>query len=203
MAKIVEQLIEEVAAAHPQWDTQVLEALDGEKKRSEEVDAAFRAFHAAMRTLTQKIISGEVEEAAAKQAFENYQCKKRVVQYINRGLERYHAVDSLRALEKEDAYRAKKCVDQIWESYVFRFDPYFDAKENGYLEEEGYKSVAVQIDRITQVCVEYNLHLSAICQRIREEFGLSPMLCEHLAAKINEDLDRLKLTYILVNLREE
>ena len=184
------------------WDELIVETLKNETGDEKGVNA-LEELTSILKQVIEMLKNEDVHIEDVEKLFESYKCKEYAIKYINVILRTYHSFDALRKLEKDDIYKAKKCVDQIWESYILRYNPYFDNQENVLLNENEYKNVAREIDRITDLCLEHNFHVFAISKQFEDKSGLSSELCGYISKKIDEDFEKLKLSYIIYNLTEK
>ncbi len=203
MELFIKELLKEISEKYPEWDDTVLKAVSDDDSEGEN-KPVMRMFTDILKKILQAA-KEENQEAAIEiitACFEPYKTKKFALRYIKQMLSKYHRLRPLRELERNDIYKAQCCVTHILERYVIRYDPYFDVKENGFFTEKEYKEIAMEMDRVVEICVEFNLYVSAIARRVQEETGLTPSFCDFIAKQIEASLDKLKLTYIICKLRE-
>ncbi len=202
MLALITDLIKGMSDEYPNWDELIVETLNNESGDDRGVDV-LEKFTSILKKVIEMLKNEDVHIDDVEKLFEPYKCKEHAIKFINVILRTYNSFDALRKLEKDDIYKAKKCVDQIWESYILRYNPYFDNQESVLLNENEYKNVAREIDRITDLCLEHNFHVFAISKQFEDKSGLSTELCGYISKKIDEDFEKLKLNYIIYNLIEK
>lgn len=201
MLDLVRNLVEEITKQFPDWDRQITQALDDDTEMDESNQNLLDAFTNMLKQLVEKVKEHEILETTIYEFFKPYQCCDYATKYIKRALDKYRRLEPLRNLEREDIYKAKNCIDQIFTSYILRYNPYFDIENNILLTAQEYRDVAKEIDRNTDICVGYNLHVFAISKHFNQETGLSKELCDYIASKIDADFDKLKLNFIIYKLK--
>ncbi len=201
MLTVIKDSLKSLSNKYDNWDELIVETLEKEGENGEGINA-LEEFTSILKRIIKMIKSEDLCIADVETLFESYGCKEYALRYINATLRTYHSFDSLRKLEIEDIYKAKRCVDQIWESYILRYNPYFSNPEGALLNDDEYRCVAKEIDRITDLCIEHNFHILAIIKQFQDKSGLSNELCRYISQKIDEDFEKLKLNYIIFNLSE-
>ena len=201
MLDFINTLIGEITKQFPEWDSQITKILSDDNEADESNKNIISAFTNMLKQFVEKVKGGEISETEICDYLAQYSCNEYAVRYIKRSLVKYRRFEPLRKLEREDIYKAKNCIDQIWTSYVLRHNPYFEEENNLLLTAQEYRDVAREIDNNTDICIGYNLHVKAISRHFIKETELSSELCEYIAAKIDADFDKLKLNYIIYKLR--
>ena len=201
MLDFINTLIGEITKQFPEWDSQITKILSDDNEADESNKNIISAFTNMLKQFVEKVKGGEISETEICDYLAQYSCNEYAVRYIKRSLDKYRRFEPLRKLEREDIYKAKNCIDQIWTSYVLRHNPYFEEENNLLLTAQEYRDVAREIDNNTDICIGYNLHVKAISRHFIKETELSSELCEYIAAKIDADFDKLKLNYIIYKLR--
>lgn len=199
MLTLINDLLKGISNKYPEWDKLIVETLKNEGQNDNGVKA-LEELTSVLKQIIEMLKNEEVSTEEIKHLFENYDCKEYAMKYINAFLRIYRGFDSLRKLESNDIYKAKKCIDQIWEFYILRYNPYFDNQENVLLSDTEYRSVAREIELITNLCIEHNFHVFAISKQFEEKSGLSSELCEYISKKFEDDFEKLKLNYIIYKL---
>lgn len=199
MLVLIKDLLKRISDNYPEWDKLIVETLKNEEENDNGVKA-LEELTSVLKRIIEMLKNEEVTIEEIENLFENYDCKEYAMKYINAFLRTYRGFDSLRKLESDDIYKAKKCIDQIWEFYILRYNPYFDNQENVLLSDTEYRSVAREIDRITNLCIEHNFHVLAISKQFEDKSGLSSELCGYISKRIDDDFEKLKLNYIIYNL---
>ncbi len=201
MLSLINGLLKGLSDKHQNWDKLIVGTLKNEEGNDKGINA-LEDLTMVLKQIIEMLKNEDVSIDEIEKLFEEYECKEYAIRYINTILRTYHSFDALRNLEKDDIYKAKQCVDQIWESYILRFNPYYDNQENILLKESEYKSVAREIERITEVCIEHNFHVFAILKQFEDKSGLSSELCGYISKKVDMDFEKLQLSYIIYNLSE-
>ncbi|MEE1124604.1 MAG: hypothetical protein U0L18_01525 [Acutalibacteraceae bacterium] len=198
----INKLLKDMSDKYPDWDKLIVETLSSSEVTDNGLNALDK-FTSILKNIIEMLKSEVMCLEDVKNLFEAYECRDYTIKYISANLQTYHNFDALRKLENDDIYKAKKCVDQIWESYILRYNPFFDNQENVLLSANDYRSVAKEIDRIIDLCIENNLHVFAILKQVEDRSELSHELCEYISKKIDEDFDKLKLNYIIYNINNK
>ena len=202
MLTLINDLLKKISNKYPDWDKLIVETLKNNEE-SNKGSNVLEELTSVLKKIIEMLKNEEVCIEDVESLFQNYECKEYAIRYINTFLRIYHNFDALRKLEKDDIYKAKKCIDEIWESYILRYNPYFDNQENALLSNDQYRTVAREIDRITDLCIEHNFHIFAISKQFEDKTGLSSELCSYISKKIDDDFEKLKLSYIIYNLEEK
>ena len=202
MMTLIKDMFERISNKYKEWDILIVKVLNNEEDSSEGLKA-LEEFTDILKQIIEMLKNESVSMDEIQNLFENYACKEHAIKYIDAHLRTYHSFDAIRKLEKDDIYKAKRCIDQIWESYILRYNPYFDNQENRLLSDTEYRSVAREIDRLTDLCIERNFHILAISKQFEEKSGLSGELCNYISQKIDENFEKLKLSYIIYNITEK
>lgn len=198
MTTLINNKIKEMNQKYPNWDSVVAEFFENdnlpETAPNEDMLDAFTELLTSLVELA-KNESLAIENIVS--LLDDYACKDHAKKYIGLKLQRFNNYKPLRELAEVDIYKAKYCVDLIWNSYVLRFNPGLVFDETVPLEESDFKNVAVQLDRFTDFCVDRSFSLNAIIAEIKEDSCFVEPLCEYIAEKIDGDFEKLRLNYII------
>lgn len=199
MLNLINDLFKGLENKHPDWDEIIVKILENEEKAENSV-SILEELTSILNQVIEMIKKEDVSKEEVDVLFQEYKCKDYAIRYVNAVLQTYYNFDALRKLEQDDIYKAKKCIDQIWESYILRYNPYFINQDNLLLSDTEYRNVAKEIDRITDFCIERNFHVFAISKQFEDKSGLSSELCDYVSKRMDEDFEKLKLSYVIYNL---
>ena len=198
MLSTLQNRIKEVTQKFPNWDKEVAQFFEDNNSRDGTPNEEILDNYTEL--LTQVLEYAKSEEGSFESAisiFDDYACQEYASRYIKLKLRTFENYKPLRKLAEKDIYKAKYCVDLLWSSYVLRFNPHLVFDEAVPLREEEFKSVAMQLDRFTDYCIDRSFCASAIAVEIREDADFPEALCDYIAAKIDADFEKLKLNYIM------
>lgn len=198
MLSAIQNKIKEITRKFPNWDKEVAQFF--EEHNSQDGAPNEEMLDSFTELLTQileyaKTDEGEYESVIS--LLDSYACQEYASRYIKLKLRTFENYNPLRKLAEKDIYKAKYCVDLIWSSYVLRFNPHLVFDEAVPLREDEFKSVAMQIDRFTDFCIDRSFCASAIASELREDSDFPEALCDYIAGKIDADFEKLKLNYII------
>lgn len=114
----------------------------------------------------------------------------------------FHAFAPLRTVYGENPSKAEALVDQIWQNYVVRFNPFRKFECPGDATDEDMSALEEVLDSFADFCVVRTLHYEGIFHRIKELSGLSDRLCSYIARRVESDYSELRLNYIVFKLDE-
>lgn len=198
MLSAIQNSINEITRKYPNWDKEVAQFF---QENSSQDSAPNEEILDAFIELLNKILEyAKTEDGKCENAIgllDGYACQEYASRYIKLKLRKFDNYKPLRQLAENDMYKAKCCVDLIWSSYVLRFNPNLLFDEAVPLQENEFKSMAMQIDRFTDFCVERSFCFSAIATELREDSDFPEVLCDYIAGKIDADFEKLKLNYII------
>ena len=186
----------------PNWDSDVLEILSEEVQLDDNdiKKESLEKFTELLKVIINEANSNDISIDEVLSLFEDYKCKEFAGIYIKRKMQTFNAFKVLKNLEKKDSYKAKFCIDLIWNSYVLRYDPYLNVEAQSPISENEYAALASRLDAFVDMCIARQLCASAIGKELEEETGLSNEICRYIAEKIDDDLEKLKLNFIIEKL---
>lgn len=197
--------IQDLTKQVPNWDNDVVDILSDEAQSDNNgiKKQSLDKFTELLKEIVNEANSNDVPVEEVLSLFKAYKCKDFASVFIKRKMQTFNAFKVLRDLEKTDPYKAKFCIDLIWNSYVLRYDPYLDIKTQSPINENEYISLASRLDAFADICVARQLCVSAISRELKEETGLSNEICKYITEKIDNDLEKLKLNFIIERLAYE
>lgn len=186
----------------PNWDSDVLEILSEEVQLDDNdiKKESLEKFTELLKVIINDANSNDISIEEVLSLFEDYKCKEFAGIYIKRKMQTFNAFKVLKNLENKDSYKAKFCIDLIWNSYVLRYDPYLNVEAQSPISENEYAALASRLDAFVDMCIARQLCASAIGKELEEETGLSNEICRYIAEKIDGDLEKLKLNFIIEKL---
>lgn len=198
MLSAIQNSIKEMTRKFPNWDKEVAQFF--QEHNSQDGTPNEEMLDSFTELLTQILEYAKTEEGGYEKVIsllDSYACQEYASRYIKLKLRTFENFKPLRKLAENDIYKAKYCVDLIWSSYVLRFNPHLVFDEAVPLREDEFKSVAMQIDRFTDFCIDRSFCVSAIASELREDSDYPEALCDYIAGKIDADFEKLKLNYII------
>lgn len=130
---------------------------------------------------------------------------KNIKGYVDEMLCPYYASAPLRTLEIKDSEKALKAIEVIFNRAILRFDPSIPQKyeEFGFDNQDAFIDFLNVFDALCSFIVGKNL-----CYEAMEEFcyartRLPKKLCKRIAELLDENLDRLKINFIVEKLNQQ
>lgn len=130
---------------------------------------------------------------------------KSIKGYVDEMLRPYYASAPLRTLEIKDSEAALHAIEVIFNRAILRFDPSITRKyeDFGFENQEAFIDFLNVFDAICTFVVGKNL-----CYEAMEEFcygrtRLPKKLCKRIAELLDENLDRLKINFIVEKLNQQ
>lgn len=198
MLSTIQDRIAELTRKFPSWDRDVAQFFeDSDSQNNIPNEEILDSFTDVLEQVLEYAKAEDGNYERAMSIFENYSCKEYVSRYIKLKLRTFENYKPLCDLAIKDIYKAKYCVDLLWTSYILRFNPHLVFDETVPLTEEQFKSVAMELDRFTDFCVDRGFCASAIAVELKENSGASEIICNYIAEKIDADFEKLKLNYVI------
>lgn len=123
--------------------------------------------------------------------------------HIKESLSAYYMVAPLRALDAQDADRASKVVQEIFNSAILRFDAKIIEKYDslGFHSQDALIDFLNVLDSFCSYMVEKNFCCSTIEEYARYNMRFSAKLCKQIAGIIDKNFQQFKINYIMDNLK--
>ena len=197
MLSTLRNRIKEVTQKFPNWDKEVAQFFGNNSQDSIPNEEILDNYTELLTQVLEYAKSEDGNFESAISIFDDYACQEYASRYIKLKLRTFENYKPLRKLAEKDIYKAKYCVDLLWSSYVLRFNPHLVFDDAVPLREEEFKSVAMQLDRFTDFCIDRGFCVSAIASELREDADFPDALCDYIAGKIDADFEKVKLNYII------
>lgn len=122
---------------------------------------------------------------------------------VKESLSAYYIAAPLRALDAQDAGKASKVVQDIFERAILRFDiKFIDKYEKcGFPNQDALIEFLNVLDNFCSYMVERNFGCSTIEGYARNIMRFSPKLCKQIAEIIDENFRQFQISYIIDNLK--
>lgn len=199
MLSNMQNQIENLTKKIPNWDEIVANALNDEQTNDEEMqEGVLNSFTELLNSIVKQANENNITTDEVLSLFKDYNCYQFASAFIKRKMKLFDGFKALRDLEHEDLFKAKYCIDLIWNSYVIRFDPYLNIPSQSPISnEEDYVSVARCLDSFADMCVVRQLSASAIYKELKDETRLSDDICHYITDRIDKDFEKIKMNYII------
>lgn len=125
-----------------------------------------------------------------------------VQELIERRLRVFHAFAPLCALYGENHAKAENIIDQIWQQYVIRFNPYRKIERPNNMTDADMSNLENALNAFAEYCGIRMLHYDAIIRRIKQEAALPDGLCAYIARKVDKDYQEIRMNYIVSRLED-
>ena len=114
----------------------------------------------------------------------------------------FHAFAPLCALYGENHAKAENIIDQIWQQYVIRFNPYRKIERPNNMTDADMSNLENALNAFAEYCGVRMLHYDAIIRRIKQEAALPNGLCAYIARKVDKDYQEIRMNYIISRLED-
>lgn len=123
--------------------------------------------------------------------------------HVKESLSAYYKAAPLRALDAQDAGKASKAVQEIFDRAILRFDiKIIDKYEKcGFPSQNALIDFLNVLDNFCSYMVERNFCCSTIEGYAKLNMRFSSKLCKQIAEIIDENFQQLKINYIIDNLK--
>ncbi len=158
-----------------------------------------RAFAELLTEACDEIKDGTIEESDFYELFPQ-KFHAAIQKLAEPYLRTFHAFVPLRAVYEDSPARAENLIDQIWQQYVIRFNPFRKIERPSTMTDDDMSKLENMLDAFAEYCGIRMLHYDAIIQRIKEEANLPDGLCSYIARKIDRDYQDLRLNFIVSQL---
>ena len=112
----------------------------------------------------------------------------------------FHAFAPLCALYGENPAKAENIIDQIWQQFVIRFNPYRKIERPNSMTDADMSNLENALDAFAKYCGVRMFHYDAIIQRIKQVAALPDGLCAYIARKVDKDYQEIRMNYIVSRL---
>lgn len=122
---------------------------------------------------------------------------------VKESLSAYYIAAPLRALDAQDAGKASKAVQEIFERALLRFDTKFIDKYEkcGFSSQDAMIEFLNVMDSFCSYMIERNFCCSTIEVYAKNIMRFSPKLCKQIAEMIDANFRQFQVNYIIDNLR--
>lgn len=129
---------------------------------------------------------------------------KNIRGYVDEMLQPYYASAPLRTLEVKEQEAALHAVEVIFARAILRFDPALPEKysELGFENQKAFVDFLNVFDAVCTFAVSKNLCLEAMEDFCYTKTRLSRKLCKRVAELLDENLNQLKLNFIVETLKK-
>lgn len=123
--------------------------------------------------------------------------------YVKKSLSAYYIAAPLRALDAQDAGKASKVIQEIFERALLRFDIRFIDKYEkcGFSSQDALIQFLNVMDSFCSYMVERNFCCSTIEGYAKSFLRFSPKLCKQVAESIDNNFRQFQVNYIIDNLK--
>lgn len=123
--------------------------------------------------------------------------------HVRDSLSAYYSAAPLRALDTQDAEKASKVVQEIFDHAILRFDiKILDKYEKyGFPSKDSLTEFLNVLDSFCSYMAERNFCCSTIEEYAKHTMRFSSKLCKQIAKIIDTNFQQLKINYIIDNLR--
>lgn len=185
----------------PDWEQRLEQAMaDTHADTPEEMKPFIEAWAAFLAEACQAIKNREMGEDELFKLFPQ-RFHPFIQELIASELRVFHAFSPLCVVYSESRFKAENIIDQIWQQYVLRFNPYRKIERPGSMSDEDMANLEKALDAFADYCCIRMFHYDAIVRRIKQEINLPEGLCDYLARKIDKDYHEICLNYIISRLK--
>lgn len=185
----------------PDWEHRLDQAMaDNNADTPEEMKPFIEAWAAFLLEACHAIKNWDIEESAFFKLFPQ-RFHSSIQELIASELRVFHAFSPLYTVYSESRFKAENIIDQIWQQYVLRFNPYRKIERPGSMSDEDMANLEKALDALADYCCMRMLHYDAIVQRIKQEINLPEGLCDYIARKIDKDYHEICLNHIITRLK--
>lgn len=190
-------MLDEVNA---EWEEILLQQESDDLEHLDQSDVAMdlsNRFRSIIDQTCNIIKENDVQEDTIQDIFSQRRIAPLAQKLINQRLYHYNKFEYLRKTERENPFKARQIFDLLWTQYVLRikkqgsFDPPFP------MDEDTYKTLAVELDTFTDFCVSRQMHIDSIFEQLKDISQLSHDLCTYISQTIDKDFEKLKLNYLI------
>lgn len=146
-----------------------------------------------------EIKQGNMEEADFLSLFPK-EFNSAIVQLTMPFLQSFRAFKPIHSLYRESPSKVENLIDQIWQQFVLRFNPYRKFERPSGMTNEDMANLERALDSLADFCSVRMLHYDGIVQRVKRETGAPDELCAYVARKIDKDYFELRMNYIVSTL---
>ena len=169
---------------------------------SEEIKVAIEEFFDAYK---EDIISNNTHELnLIEKKIDNSLLYNNIHNYVRGQLRTYYLVAPLRSLAVQDANKASKAINDMFEQSVLRFNPQIIEKyeDYGFSNEDAMADVLNVFVSFCLFVAEENFYYTAIEDMVYKNFRLPKKICKLIAEIIDNNFQQIKINYIIERLKK-
>lgn len=193
----ISELLQKLQQIDASWESFIS---GGKQPDNAEVEKKIRLL---VKILRQELKAEEEEEVRNYLLSEGVgkETAEKLVGNAREMLQLYIDFEVLREWEDRSGIELKGILDAIYRNYIVRYEPgYLEQLKNEVCDGEKLRSIAEQMDYLTDYYISRSYTRNKIVQDLRDETGLMEENCEYWADLIERDYMALKMNYIVAGI---